>query len=245
MISVIVNGALGKMGSLACQAIQTHPDFVLVGALGRHDNLSSAIEKTQAQIVVDFTSAECAYANASTIIDHQVHPVIGTTGLTLDQINMLQQMCQAKKLGGLIVPNFSISAMLMMHCATLCSTFHSEAEIIETHPPHKIDAPSGTAIKTADLMATAKAAHPKNPLVNRESISGSRGASHHGINIHSIRAPGVITKQEVILSNTGETLTITHECIDRNAFMPGLMLACQGVLKLKILHYGLEKLLKF
>ena len=243
MISVIVNGALGKMGSLACQAIQTHPDFVLVGALGRQDNLSAAIKNTQAQIVVDFTSAECAYANASTIIDHHVHPVIGTTGLTLDQINTLQGRCQVKKLGGLIVPNFSISALLMMHCATLCSAFHSEAEIIETHPPHKIDSPSGTAIKTADLIAAARV-HPKNQLENKVSLPGARGATYRDINIHSLRLPGVVAKQEIIFGNTGETLSISHECIDRTAYMPGLILACEGVQTLKTLYYGLEKLIQ-
>lgn len=244
MISVIVNGALGKMGSLACQAIQAHPDFVLVGALGRQDNLAETIRQTKAKIVVDFTRSDCVFENTMSIIEQRAHPVIGTTGLTLEQINILQQQCLNKKLGGMIVPNFSISAMLMMHCATICAPLHHEAEIVETHHPEKLDSPSGTAIKTADLMAAART-HAQNPIINMELIPGARGAAHHGINIHSIRAPGVITKQEVILSNNGETLTITHECIDRNAFMPGLLLACQKVPKLKVLHYGLEKILKF
>ncbi|MCX7091413.1 MAG: 4-hydroxy-tetrahydrodipicolinate reductase [Legionellales bacterium] len=241
---VIVNGALGKMGSLACQVIHAHPDFVLVGALGRHDDLNAVIEQTHARIVIDFTGSDCVFTNALSIINQRVHPIIGTTGLTIEQITTLQQQCQAQKLGGIIAPNFSISALLMMHCATLCASFHSEVEIVETHHLEKLDSPSGTAIKTADLMAAARISS-KSPVDHMAALPVARGAAHHGINIHSIRAAGVITKQEVILSNTGETLTITHECIDRNAFMPGLMLACQRVLKLKTLYYGLEKLLKF
>lgn len=241
--TVIVNGASGKMGSLACQTIRDHPDFELVAALGRHDNLGEVIDQTKANIVIDLTRADCAYANALTIIEHGIHPIIGTTGLSDEQIETLQQRCQAQKLGGIIVPNFSISAILMMHCAAICARFQSEVEIIEIHHQKKQDSPSGTAIKTADLIAAARV-HPKNQLENKASLEGARGATYRDINIHSLRLPGVVAKQEVIFGSSGETLTISHECIDRNAYMPGLILACQGVPNLKTLYYGLEKLIE-
>lgn len=241
--TVIVNGASGKMGSLACQTIREHPGFELVAALGRHDNLGEVIDQTKANIVIDLTRADCAYANALIIIEHQAHPVIGTTGLSDEQIQTLQQRCQGQQLGGIIVPNFSISALLMMHCAAICARFQSEVEIIEIHHQKKQDSPSGTAIKTADLIAAARL-HPKNQLENKASVEGARGANYRDINIHSLRLPGVVAKQEVIFGNTGETLTISHECIDRNAYMPGLILACQGVQNLKTLYYGLEQLIE-
>lgn len=243
-IKVIVNGASGKMGSLACQTLRDHPNFELVAALGRHDNLGQAIDQTHANIVVDLTVADVAYTNARTIIDHQVHPVIGTTGFSDEQIAALQDQCKAQQLGGIIVPNFSINAVLMMHCAAICARFQSEVEIIETHHQKKLDSPSGTAIKTADLIAAARQ-HPKNHLEHKASLPGARGATYQDINIHSLRLPGVVAKQEIIFGNSGETLSLTHECIDRSAYMPGLILACEGVQTLKSLYYGLEKLIEF
>ncbi len=240
--SVIINGAGGKMGLLACQTIRNHPEFELVATLGRHDNLGQVIEQTKADIVVDLTRADCVYKNALTIIEHHAHPVIGTTGLSEEQIKFLQQQCEARQLGGIIAPNFSINAILMMHCAALCARFQSEVEIIEMHHQQKLDSPSGTAIKTADFIASARV-HPKNQLTDKASIPGARGANHRDINIHSVRLPGLLAKQMVIFGGPGETLSIVHECIDRNAFMPGIILACQGVMQLTALHYGLEILI--
>lgn len=240
---VIVNGASGKMGVLACQTIRDHADFELVAALGRHDNLGEVIDQTQAKIVVDLTRADSAYANTTIIIEHQAHPVIGTTGLSDTEIQTLQQRCETQQLGGIIVPNFSINAILMMHCAALCARFQSEVEIIEIHHQKKQDAPSGTALKTADLIAKARV-HPKNQLDNTTAFAGARGTTYQDINIHSLRLPGFVAKQEVIFGSSGESLSITHECIDRTAYMPGLILACQGVQNLKTLYYGLEKLIQ-
>ncbi len=240
---VIVNGALGKMGVLACEAIERHPQFILAAALGKHDNLDNVINQTHANIVIDLTRADSVYTNAATIIKHGIHPVIGTTGLSDEQIKDLQHQCDIQQLGGIIVPNFSISAVLMMHCAALCARFQSEVEIIEIHHQNKQDSPSGTAIKTADLIAAARM-QPKNHLENKASIPGARGATYKDINIHSLRLPGVVAKQEVIFGNTGETLSIAHECTDRSAYMPGLILACERVQHLKTLQYGLEKIIQ-
>ena len=239
---VIVNGAHGKMGSLACETLINHEEFELVGQLNREDNLAKAIKESKAQIVIDLTRADCVYANSLTIIEHGAHPVIGTSGLLTSQIKELTSLCEAKKLGGIIVPNFSISAVLMMIFAAKAAEYLPEVEIIETHHQQKLDAPSGTAIKTAEMIASARKS-PKNKLALKELIPGARGGSHYDVNIHSLRLPGVLARQEVIFGNLGETLSITHDSIDRRSFMPGVVLACQKVLGLDTLVYGLEHLL--
>ncbi|KTD52908.1 4-hydroxy-tetrahydrodipicolinate reductase [Legionella quateirensis] len=239
---VIVNGANGKMGSLACETLANHNDFELVAQLTKQDNLGQAITSTNAQIVVDLTRADCVYDNALTIIQHGACPVIGTSGLLANQIKELAAECESRHLGGIIVPNFSIGAVLMMTFAAKASEYLSEVEIIETHHQQKLDAPSGTALKTAELIAAARK-NKKNTLELKELIPGARGGSHHDINIHSLRLPGVLARQEVIFGNLGETLSITHDSIDRRCFMPGVLLACQKVMGLNTLIYGLEHLL--
>lgn len=241
-IPVIINGANGKMGVIACKTIEEHPDFELVAKLGRKNNLGEEIVKTHAKIVIDLTSADSVYENALTIIKHNSHPVIGTSGLMEDEVRALQQLAKGKKLGGVIAPNFSIGAILMMRFASDASRLLPEVEIIEAHHQQKLDAPSATAIKTAEMIANARA-NKKSNLSIKEVIPNSRGANYLDINIHSIRLPGFLASQQVIFGNTGETLTITHNSIDRSAFMPGLLLACQSVLTIDTLCYGLENLI--
>ena len=241
-IRVIVNGAQGKMGSLACETLGWHAAFQLVASSGRGDFLEQVIEETHAAVVVDLTRADCVYENALTIIKSGAHPVIGTSGLLDEQIIELTQLCKDQGLGGLIVPNFSIAACLMMRFSAHAATLLSEVEIIEAHHPQKLDAPSGTALKTAEMIANARQ-EKKNKLPLKELLPGARGAEHHQVNIHSLRLPGILARQQVIFGNVGETLTITHESIDRASFMPGLILACQRVLDLNALHYGLDHVL--
>lgn len=239
---VIVNGANGKMGTLACKTLQEHSDFQLVASLSRHDDLHAAIASTHAQIVIDLTNADCVYQNSLTIINQGAHPVIGSSGLLEEQIQMLRQLCEEKKLGGVIAPNFSISALLMMRFAADAARLLPEVEIIEAHHQQKLDAPSGTAIKTAEVIANARRM-PKATLPLKELLPGARGATHHDVNIHSLRLPGILARQQIIFGNVGETLSITHDTIDRSSFMPGLVLACQHVSQLNTLYYGLEHLL--
>jgi 4-hydroxy-tetrahydrodipicolinate reductase len=240
---VIVNGALGKMCSLACETIRNHPDFELVGSLTRKDNLRQAITESKADIVIDLTRADCVYENSLTIIDSGAHPVIGTSGLLDSQIETLKMQCQRQGLGGIIVPNFSIAAVLMMNFAAQAARYLTEVEIIETHHQQKLDAPSGTAMKTAEMIAKARKANKKE-LALRELVPGARGGSHHGVPVHSLRLPGFIASQQVIFGSDGESLTLTHNSIDRASFMPGVILACQKVQKLETLYYGLESLLE-
>lgn len=239
---VIVNGAFGKMGSLASQTIKAHPDFELVAALGRQDNLAHEIQDKKPSIVIDLTTADSVFENTLTIIEHGVHPVIGSSGLLDEQIEHLQKLSADKALGGIIAPNFSIAAVLMMRFAAEAARFLPEVEIIEAHHQQKIDAPSGTALKTAEMIAKART-QPRNELPLRELVSGARGANHHEVTIHSLRLPGVLARQQVIFGSQGETLSLTHDSIDRASFMPGVVLACQRVLTLDRLYYGLESLL--
>lgn len=240
---VIVNGARGKMGNLACETISKHNDFELVAGLTRDDDLQSAIIATKAQIVIELTRADCVYDNSLVIIKNNAHPVIGASGLLPQQIKTLQTMCAEQRLGGIIVPNFSIAAVLMMRFAAEAARFLPEVEIIEAHHQQKLDAPSGTAMKTAEMIAEARSCK-KNDLALKELIPGARGGSYQDVNIHSLRLPGVLARQDVIFGNSGETLSITHNSIDRSCFMPGVLLSCKRVQQLNTLYYGLENLLE-
>lgn len=241
-IPVIVNGAQGKMGALTCKTIIDHPDFQLAAGLIHGDHLERAIAETKAQIVIDLTRADCVYENSLSIIKCGAHPIIGTTGLLDEEIQTLRALCEEQQLGGIIAPNFSISAILMMRFAAQAARIFPEVEIIEVHHQQKLDAPSGTALKTADMIAASRC-NAKNKLSLKELLPGARGAIHHDINIHSLRLPGVLARQQVIFGNLGETLTITHDSIDRSSFMPGIILACERVQALKTLYYGLEQLI--
>lgn len=241
-IRIVVNGAKGKMGTLACETLKKHPHFQVVGELTRGDSLAEALKTLNPQVVLELTNAESVFENSLTIIQQSIHPVIGATGLNPEQIKTLTTLSQEKHLGGLIVPNFSISALLMMQFAATAAKYFPEVEIIEAHHQQKLDAPSGTAIKTADMIANARK-EKKNTLTMKSCLPGARGATYQDINIHSIRLPGILARQQVIFGNMGETLSITHDSIDRQSFMPGVILACQRVLELKTLAYGLEHVL--
>ncbi|MFT3741671.1 MAG: 4-hydroxy-tetrahydrodipicolinate reductase [Gammaproteobacteria bacterium] len=238
LIRVFVNGASGKMGQATVKAVQDDPALQIVGQAGSNDALLKLIRESQADVVVDFTLATVGFQNACTIIEAGARPVIGTSGITADQVKALTERCAQKKLGGIIAPNFAIGAVLMMKYAQDAARYLPDAEIIEMHHPRKIDAPSGTALRTAEMMAemrnTAKMSTQQAP---------SRGMQHHGIPIHAVRLPGLIARQSVILGGLGQTLTLEHNTLDREAFMPGVCLACQKVMGLNQLVYGLEHIL--
>lgn len=238
---IIVNGAHGKMGRLAVEMLNTQPDFEVVAALGRADNLPETIRTTGAEVVVDLTCASAVYQNTLDIIKAGSCPVIGTSGLLPEQYITLKAFCDEKKLGGIIAPNFSIGAVLMMHFASVAAKYIPDVEIIEAHHPQKQEAPSGTAIKTAELIAQSRKSHTLAP--SHELLAGARGAVSQGVPIHALRLPGTLAAQEVIFGQVGETLSIAHRTLDRVSFMPGLLLACQKVRGLSTLHYGLEHLL--
>ncbi len=239
---ILINGASGKMGRATVDAINADANLTLVGKTERNDNLGDAIKESQAQVVVDFTVAGQGFANTKAILGANAHPVIGTTGISADEITELKQIARTKQLGGVIAPNFSIGAIMMMQCAKQCAKYYSAVEIIEMHHDHKVDAPSGTAIKTAELIQSAKQPR-QHPVDEQETLPGARGGSHGDIRIHSVRLPGFVASQAVIFGDNAETLTIRHDTINRESFMPGVILACKKVAELDGLVYGLEHLL--
>lgn len=241
-VSVIVNGAFGNMGILASETLNQHQDFSLVARCGRHDDLALAIEETNADIVIDLTSAQSVKKNCQLILAKGVKMVVGSSGLTAQDIQELSNTCTEQSIGALIVPNFSMAAVLMMHFSGLAAKLLPQAEIIETHHPAKLDAPSGTAMKTAQMISQARQSPPM-ALPGETLVSGARGAQVEGVPIHSIRLPGVVARQSVVFGNQGETLTITHDSIDRESFMPGIIYSCKQVMQLSQLVYGLESLL--
>lgn len=241
-IKVLVNGAFGKMGVETVKAVENDAGFTLVGKGGREHDLKQLIEDVQPDVVIDFTSADTAFSNTLTIIEAGKHPVIGTTGFSEMQIDQLKALCQQKKMGGIVAPNFAIGVILMMQFASTAIRYFPHAEIIELHHDMKLDAPSGTAIKTAQMMVKNRA----EPLVKKpikETLPGSRGADYQDIPIHAIRLPGAVGHQMVMFGSEGELLTIKHDATDRKCFMAGILLACKKVMDLNELVYGLEHLI--
>jgi 4-hydroxy-tetrahydrodipicolinate reductase len=242
MIKILVSGASGRMGQETVKALQASTHLKFVGGTLRHDDLAKAITQHNPDVVVDFTVASQGQRHAEIIIEHNVHPVMGTTGFSEKTVKILQELCEKKQLGAIIAPNFSIAAVLMMQYASLTSKYFPDAEIIEAHHPKKEESPSGTAIKTAELIAANRKEKPA-AAPHHAIIPHARGATHHDVPIHAIRLPGLIAEQSVIFGGDGETLCITHRTFDRVCFMPGVMLACEKVMMLKKLVYGLENIL--
>lgn len=244
MINILINGANGKMGSTTVAAIANEKDFKLVSCTSSKDDLISEIKKHKVDVVIDWTTPASVFENTQKIIAAGARPVVGTTGLSSDQIKLLSDECKSKKIGCIIAPNFSIGAILMMRYAQDAANYFPDVEIIEYHHPHKKDAPSGTAKKTAELIAENKKQKNTSAEIDIQlKNNAARGEHYHGVPIHSIRTTGVFANQEVIFGGSGETFTIQHHATDRNAMMPGLFLCCRKVMELDYLVYGMESLL--
>ncbi len=242
-INVLVNGAFGRMGQITVKAIEQQENLRLVGQTGREYDLKKAIRDSGAQVVVDFTHPDSAFENTATIIEAGAHPVIGTSGLQLDQIKKLQAQAAKTNLGGIIAPNFSLGAVLLMKYAKEIAKYIPNVEIIEMHHENKADSPSGTSIRTAEMLNEGNNNINANAHTSHETIVGARGANYKNISIHAVRLPGFLAHQQVIFGNPGETLTLRHDSIDRISFMPGVCFACEKVMRLDKLIYGLEEIL--
>ncbi|HEY55062.1 MAG TPA: 4-hydroxy-tetrahydrodipicolinate reductase [Dehalococcoidia bacterium] len=258
-IKVVVHGALGRMGQTLVNALCRQPDMQIVGAVdlkATDDSLSlpdgsgrvplsSKLEliltAVQPEVMVDFTTAEAVMPAVRTAAEHGVNLVIGTTGLTAENIKAIESLAKAHKIGAVVAPNFALGAVLMMHLAKLAGKHLDYAEIIELHHERKVDAPSGTALSTARAMAQARGRPFSTPPAGKKLAS--RGEAVEGISIHSVRLPGLMAHQEVMLGGEGQTLSIRHDQISREAFMPGVLLAVREAAKQKGLTYGLESLL--
>lgn len=244
-IRVGVLGARGRMGTEACQAVGASADLELVATLDVGDELSSAV-KAGVRVLVDFTTPDVVMDNLRWCIERGVHAVVGTSGFTTARLDQVRSwLSDRPDVGVVIAPNFAIGAVLMMEFAARAGRFFESVEIVEMHHPQKIDAPSGTALRTAQLIAEARAAAGLGPVpdATTQELAGARGAGVEGVPVHSLRAAGLVAHQEVLFGTTGETLTIRHDSYDRKSFMPGVLLAVRSVVSRPGLTVGLGPLL--
>lgn len=239
MIRVAVLGAQGRMGSEVVRAVEGADDLSLAGTYDVGDDLDLA----GVDVAVDFTHPDAVMDNLRACIGAGVHAVVGTTGFTEDRLAELRDLLQDSETGVLIAPNFGIAAVLMMQFAAQAARFFDSVEIVELHHPHKADAPSGTARRTAELIAEARRGMAPMPDATSTALEGARGADVDGVRVHAVRLAGLVAHQEVLLGGAGESLTIRHDSYDRASFMPGVLLGVRSVGSRPGLTVGLEHLL--
>ena len=262
-IRVAVMGAAGRMGTTVCRAVLDAPDMELVAAIDPpHEGeplddfgvtgtgltlaqVGPAVKKTDPQVAVDFTTVDGARSNTRWCALNGVHAVVGTTGLTAGDLQDLSGLFNGERANAVVAPNFAIGAVLMMRLAAIAAPWFETAEIIELHHDNKVDAPSGTALLTAQRLAEASAEWAPDPT-ETHALQGARGGEGPaGIRIHSVRLRGMVAHQEVLLGTTGQSLTIRHDSYDRTSFMPGVLLAIREVGNRPGLTVGLDALLGF
>ena len=237
---VSVIGAAGRMGSTVCRAVEAADDLELVGRFDEGDDLG---DLAGADVVVEFSVPDASAANVAHCVDRGVHVVVGTTGWTEDRVAALRERAAGMPdVGVLIAPNFAIGAVLMMAFAERAARFYESVEVVELHHPDKVDAPSGTAARTADLIGAAREDAGLGPVpdATTHDPDGARGARVHGIPVHSVRLRGLVAHQEVLLGGAGELLTIRHDSFDRVSFMPGVLAAVRAVADHPGVTVGLE-----
>jgi len=259
-IKVAVSGACGKMGREVVKAVLGAADMALLGLcdivpcplpdtdLPVEVNMGEMLGRVRPDVLVDFTSPKAVMENIRMAFAHNVRPVVGTTGITPENLEEIRGLSRSSGIGALIAPNFAIGAVLMMKFASEAAKHMPAVEIIELHHDKKLDAPSGTAIKTAEMIAAARGGDSGFRIPNPESRIpdselSARGGEFHGTRIHSVRLPGLVAHQEVIFGGLGQTLTIRHDSLDRQSFMPGVLIAIRHVVKDNQVIYGLDKIL--
>ncbi|MEW1638762.1 4-hydroxy-tetrahydrodipicolinate reductase [Streptomyces sp. NPDC093801] len=244
-LRVAVLGARGRIGSEAVKAVEAAEDMELVAALGRGDKLATLAE-AGAQVAVELTTPDSVMDNLDFLVGHGIHAVVGTTGWNEDRIGRLETwLAGSPGTGVLIAPNFSIGAVLTMKFAAQAARYFESVEVVELHHPNKVDAPSGTATRTAQLIAAARAEAGlgAQPDATATALDGARGADVGGVPVHAIRLRGLLAHQEVLLGGEGETLTIRHDSLHHSSFMPGILLGVRRVTQTPGLTFGLENFL--
>lgn len=260
-ITVVVHGAMGKMGREVINALCHEADIKLTGAVDVNvpqsylmlpdgsgkvplsSDLEHILSGLQPDVMVDFSIAKAAVPACRIALEKKVHVVSGTTGLASADLTEIDKLAKANDVGAVVASNFALGAVLMMHLAKVAARYFDYAEIIELHHNMKADAPSGTALSTAKAMAQAKGKPFNRPPVEKGNVLKSRGEQIEGISIHSVRLPGLLAHQEVLLGTAGQTLSIRHDTIGRDCYMPGIMLSIKAVVKLKGLTIGLAPIL--
>lgn len=260
---VVVNGACGRMGQEVVKTVVNETDNLLVGVCD-HTNigedisdilgldheqllikkdLRKTIEETKPDVIIDFTTPSVVMENLKVGLTNKVNMIVGTTGITDVDLKNIEKLTKENSVNALIVPNFAIGAILMMRFAAEAARYLNDVEIIELHHDQKVDSPSGTAIKTANLIKENRDCEKIEKIQEIEKLSGARGADADGIKIHSVRLPGLVAHQEVIFGAEGQSLLIKHDSYNRKSFMPGVRLALEKIDEISGLVYGLEKLL--
>lgn len=262
-IRVIVTGANGRMGQEVVKLIQRTDQLELVGAVSRskagldvgevigigsngiefRETLSEVLHQVEADVLVDFTTPLVVKDHMHQAIEAGVRPVVGTSGLSEAELSEFRKRCEDKKIGAVVAPNFAIGAVLMMVFAKQAAKYLPHVEIIELHHDKKLDAPSGTAVKTAELIAGTREERKQGHPEEQEIWDGARGAYYQGFRVHSIRLPGLVAHQEILFGGEGQLLTLRHDSFHRESFMPGVQLAIEKVMQLDHLVYGLENIL--
>ncbi|MFW6306484.1 MAG: 4-hydroxy-tetrahydrodipicolinate reductase [Bacillota bacterium] len=260
---VIVNGALGRMGQEVVKTVTTETEDIIVGVCDRenigqdimdllslegeeviiNNNLEETIKNTNPDVVIDFTTPSVVMENINIGLSNGINMIVGTTGITDVDLKLIKKLTEENNVNALIVPNFAVGAILMMRFAQEAAKYMDDVEIIELHHDQKVDSPSGTAIKTAELIKENRRKNCKKQLEEIEKIPGARGADADGIKIHSVRLPGLVAHQEVIFGAEGQSLLLKHDSYNRKSFMPGVRLALDNILKIDGLVYGLENIL--
>ncbi|MFU8796287.1 MAG: 4-hydroxy-tetrahydrodipicolinate reductase [Dehalococcoidia bacterium] len=261
IVRVVVNGALGRMGQEITKAVVREPGMKAVGAVEREvtqqylplaetpelvpfsSDLGALLKSCNADVVVDFTNPEASITAARTAIKQKVSMVIGTTGLSGDDLKEIEQLCKDNGVGAIVASDFSLGAALLVHLSRYAARFFNYAEIVEMHHNKKVDAPSGTAIATARAMLDGHGKPFEYPETGQETVGKTRGGNIDGIGIHSVRLPGFLAGQEVIFSGAGEILSMRHNAINWQCYLPGVLLAIREVTRQKGLTCGLEGLL--
>ncbi len=263
-IRIVIAGPRGKMGIEAVKMVTNTKHFELKAVVDTknaglmlkdledqpnleipvYDDLSTCLSDVETDVLIDLTKPESGKKHLEIALDYGVRPVVGTTGFTDEEIARFSEMAEEKGIGVVIAPNFAVGAILMMKFAQMAAKYMPDVEIIEQHHDQKLDAPSGTAMKTAQMIKEVREPKRQGHPEETEDLEGARGGDVDGIRIHSVRLPGRVAHQEVLLGTTGQTLSIRHDTIDRSAFMPGVKMCVETVMKLDVLVYGLENLME-
>ncbi|MBU9714617.1 4-hydroxy-tetrahydrodipicolinate reductase [Evansella tamaricis] len=264
MIRITIAGPRGNMGSEAVKMVSEDATFQLVAVVDIinnglkmkdvkemapldvpiYEDMDQCFREVECDVLIDLTAPESGKKHMITAFDHGVRPVVGTTGFSDQDVEELTHLAADKKIGAIIAPNFAIGAILMMKFSQMAARYMTDVEIIEQHHDRKLDAPSGTAVKTARMIADVREKKKQGHPDETEQMKGARGADYDGLRIHSVRLPGLVAHQEVIFGGEGQTLKIRHDSLNRASFMPGVKLACETVMKLDVLVYGLEHIIE-
>ncbi|WP_338470073.1 4-hydroxy-tetrahydrodipicolinate reductase [Niallia sp. XMNu-256] len=260
---IVVAGPRGRMGSEAVKLVERTEHYELVAVVDHkhggkklneldgisslpvpvYDNMTVCLTEVKADVLIDLTTPEIGMEHTRTALQLGVRPVVGTTGFTEENLRELEDLCKEKDLGCIIAPNFAVGAVLMMKFSQLAARYFPDVEIIELHHDQKLDAPSGTAVKTAQMISQVRTEKNQGHPNEKETLQGARGANFEGMHIHSVRLPGLIAHQQVMFGSNGQTLTIRHDSYNRESFMSGVKLAVDTVKNVNTLIYGLENII--